>query len=122
MNLIENEQNSLRFAVKNTQDTEPPPPVLGSGIGTIAKKVGGKIAVKCLSKKSATQIKRIVTTTIDVAGKDRNMIKNLSWAVSQGAYKKLGETLLGKAIPQAFNSFAVGVSGYGTMGALYGFR
>ena len=23
MNLIENEQNSLRFAVKNTQDTEP---------------------------------------------------------------------------------------------------
>ena len=37
-------------------------------------------------------------------------------------YKKLGETLLGKAIPQAFNSFAVGVSGYGTMGALYGFR
>ena len=63
-----------------------------------------------------------ISEDYDDAMKDRNMIKNLSWAVSQGAYKKLGETLLGKAIPQAFNSFAVGVSGYGTMGALYGFR
>ena len=53
-------------------------------------------------------------------GADRNAIKNLSWAVKK--YKNLPSALLGRNIPQAFNSFAVGIYGYGTMGAIYGFK
>ena len=57
---------------------------------------------------------------MDVKGSDRNAIKNLSWAVEN--YKELPSALLGKNIPQLFNSISGGIFGYGTMGAIYGFN
>lgn len=95
--------------------------VVGYGLGKAAQKIGGKMAVNSLSKKSPGQIKRVVNKVIDVAGRDRNKVKNLSWALSQSAYSHLPDALIGKTIPQVFNSIGVGVSGYGTMGAIYGF-
>ena len=94
--------------------------LLGSGVGELTKKVGGAIKLHNLSKKSPGFIKATVLDTIEVAGKHRNAIKNLSWA--QKAYPQLSEALLGKTIPQAFNSTIVGLAGYGTMGAVYGFK
>ena len=51
---------------------------------------------------------------------DTNAIKNLVWTLSQDSYKHLPKALLGKTIPQFFNSIAAGASGYVIMGALYG--
>ena len=96
--------------------------MVGYGLGVLAKKVGGKIALNRLSKKTPGQIKQIVNKVIDVAGRDRNKVKNLSWAISQDAYKHLPYALVGKSIPQIFNSIGVGISGYGTMGVVYGFK
>lgn len=90
----------------------------GYGVGKIAQKIGGKIAVNHLAKQGPGKIKSTITKLIDVAGKDRNKIKNLTWAVSN--YPQIPKALIGKTIPQIFNSLAVGVSGYGTMGAIYG--
>ena len=94
--------------------------LVGSGVGELTKKVGGAIKLHNLSKKSPGFIKATVLDTIEVAGKHRNAIKNLSWAKT--VYPQLPEALLGKTIPQAFNSTAVGLAGYGTMGAVYGFK
>ncbi len=96
--------------------------LIGSGVGHAVKKIGGKVAMKSLSKKSPGQIKKIVNAAIDVAGSDRNKVKNLTWTTSQEAYKHLPDALVGKTVPQIFNSIAVGISGYGTMGAIYGFK
>ena len=92
---------------------------VGYGAGKLATKIGGSAAIKNLAKESPGQIKRAVTSVIDVAGVDRNAIKNLDWAVKQ--YPHLPSAVLGKNIPQFFNSLAVGISGYGTMGGIYGF-
>ena len=62
-----------------------------------------------------------VLSTIDVAGRDRNAIKNLSWTLNQKAYEHLPDALIGDTIPQIFNSFAAGITGYCTMGGIYGF-
>ena len=78
------------------------------------------MAVKSLAKKSSGVIKKMVLSKISVKGADRNAIKNIFWAVNR--YPNLPKALLGKNIPQTFNSFAVGISGYGTMGAIYGFK
>ena len=94
--------------------------LLGSGVGGLTKKVGGAIKLHNLSKKSPGFIKATVLDTIEVAGKHRNAIKNLSWA--KKVYPQLPGALLGKTIPQAFNSTIVGLAGYGTMGAVYGFK
>ena len=96
--------------------------LVGYGAGKVAQKIGGKIAVNNLAKKSPGQIKRVVNKVIDVAGRDRNKIKDLTWTMSQRAYEHLPDALIGKTVPQVFNSTAVGVSGYGTMGAIYGFK
>ena len=96
--------------------------LVGYGAGKLAQKIGGKIAVNNLSKKSPGQIKRVVNKVIDVAGRDRNKIKDLAWTMSQKAYKHLPDVLIGKTVPQVFNSTAVGISGYGTMGVIYGFK
>ena len=96
--------------------------VVGYGLGKAVQKIGGKIAVNSLSKKAPGQIKRVVNKVIDVAGRDRNRIKDLTWTLSQKAYSHLPDVLIGKSIPQIFNSIGVGVSGYGTMGAIYGFK
>lgn len=92
--------------------------LIGYGAGKLAQKIGGNIAIKNLAKKSPGQIKKIITSTIDVAGRDRNAIKNISWTLSQTAYKHLPIALVGKAIPQAVNSVISGVSNYMTMRAL----
>ena len=44
-----------------------------------------------------------------------NAVKNLTWTLSQGAYKSLPSKLMGKNIPQLANSLTVGITGYGTM-------
>ena len=95
--------------------------LIGYGVGKIAGKVGGNIKINNLSKHSPGTIKKVVLSTIDVAGKDRNAIKNLSWTVAQKAYSHLPNELIGRTIPQIFNSISVGVAGYGSMGAVYGF-
>ena len=41
-------------------------------------------------------------------------MKNLTWTLSQEAYKSLPDKLIGKNIPQLANSLMVGISGYGT--------
>lgn len=89
-------------------------------MGTAAKKLGGEIALNSLSKKAPGTIKKVVTELIDVAGKDRNAIKNLTWAVQQNAYKNLPDLLIGKTIPQIFNSIAGCCFGYGTTGVING--
>ncbi|MDD6213317.1 MAG: hypothetical protein PUB22_09300 [Clostridiales bacterium] len=94
--------------------------LVGSGIGKIVEIVGGKMAVKSLAKKSPGVIKKTVLSKINVKSAHRNAIKDLSWAVSN--YKELPSALLGRSIPQVFNSLGVGISGYGTMGAIYGFK
>ncbi len=96
--------------------------LIGSGIGKVAEKIGGKIAIKSLAKKTPGQIKHIVNKTIKVASKDRNMVKDLAWTLAQNSYKNLPKALIGKTIPQIFNSIGVGISGYGTMGGIYGFN
>lgn len=93
--------------------------LVGYGAGKVAKKIGGKIAVKNLAKQGPGRIKSTITKLVDISGKDRNQIKNLTWAVSN--YPQIPNELIGKTIPQIFNSLAVGASGYGTMGAIYGF-
>ena len=94
--------------------------LIGTGVGEVTKKIGGKIVVKSLEKKGSTVIKNTVLSKISVKGTERNMVKNLTWAVKK--YPKLPGALLGKNIPQTFNSLAVGISGYGTMGAIYGIK
>ena len=94
--------------------------LIGSAFGAVAKKIGGKIAVNNLSKESPGIIKKTVLSFIKVPGNERNMVKNLSWTVAK--YRNLPGLLVGKNIPQIFNSLAVGFSGYGIMGAIYGFR
>ena len=82
--------------------------------------IGGNIAIDQLSKKSSGQIKRIINAAIDVAGKDRNAVKNIAWVLSQDVYKHLPDVLVGKTIPQIANSLLSGFVGYGTMGLMYG--
>ena len=94
--------------------------LIGTEVGTLCKKIGGKIAVNSLAKKNPGFIKKTVLSKINVKGCYRNKVKNLSWAVEN--YKNLPSLLIGKSIPQTFNSLAVGLSGYGTMGAIYGFK
>ena len=94
--------------------------LIGTGVGEVTKKIGGKIVVKSLEKKGSTVIKNTVLSKISVKGTERNMVKNFTWAVKK--YPKLPGALLGKNIPQTFNSLAVGISGYGTMGAIYGIK
>ena len=96
--------------------------LIGYGAGKLTQKIGGTIAIKHLSKKTPGQIKAVINSTIDVAGRDRNAVKNIAWTLSQESYKHLPDALIGKTIPQIANSVITGFSGYGSMGAVYGFN
>lgn len=48
----------------------------------------------------------------------RNLVKNASWLKKHR--KEIRASLIGPNIPQLFNSMATGLSGYGTMEAIYG--
>ncbi len=91
--------------------------LIGYGAGKLAQKIGGNIAIKNLAKKSPGQIKRTITSTIEVAGRDRNAIINISWTLSRAAYEYLPTALVGKVIPRVFNSIIGGVTNYGAMSA-----
>lgn len=90
---------------------------IGFGIGKAVTKIGGKIKINKLSLKSSNSIKKTILRTIEVSGRDRNSIKNIVWAKTN--YGLLSDELIGKNIPQAFNSTFVGISSYGAMGLIY---
>lgn len=85
---------------------------VGCGIRGLTTKVGGKIAISRLSQKTPGQIKKIITSTIHVAGEHRNMVKDVSWTLSQKAYKHLPTALLGDIIPHITGSITAGFANY----------
>ena len=81
----------------------------------VSKKIGGKFKLSQLSKQSPATIKKVVNSIFNVPSSERNAVKNLTWTLSQEAYKSLPSKLMGKNIPQLANSLTVGITGYGTM-------
>ncbi len=116
MDLASGEKNPKKIASNALKSVAES--FVGAGASKIVKKIGGKIAVNALSKKSPGAIKETVTKCVKVAGKYRNSVKDLSWAVNK--YKDLPEKLLGKAIPQFFDSMASGVFNFAIEGVEYG--
>ena len=80
--------------------------------------IGGKIKLNNLHKKSPRAMQESILKVVDVAGRDRNSIKNLSKALE---IKELPKKILGKNIPQIFNSISSSTFGYIMTGALYGY-
>ncbi len=70
-------------------------------------KIGGKITINSLKKQSASKIKNVITKIANVSGRNRNTIKNIDKALK--LIPNLGDLLVGKTIPQIFNSSSVGI-------------
>lgn len=86
--------------------------LIGSGIGKATEKIGGKIAVKQLSKLSKSKVKSKITHLYpSISGKERNAVKNISYLTRN--YKDVGSRLLGKTIPTVFSQTSEGLIGIG---------
>ena len=86
--------------------------LIGSGIGKATEKIGGKIAVKQLSKLSKSKVKSKITNLYpSISGKERNAVKNISYLTRN--YKDVGSRLLGKTIPTVFSQTSEGLIGIG---------
>jgi hypothetical protein len=89
--------------------------LVGSGIGKAAEKIGGKIAIKSLSKLSKTQLKsKIISKIPNLKGAQRNSIKSIAYLANNYSDK-----LIGKTMPQIFNSSTGSALGYGLQRLLY---
>ena len=89
---------------------------ISSGIGFAAKKIGGKIAVKNLSKTSKANIKSTIASLYpEIKGRDINQLKNIYGSFVKENCRGLGSKLLGKNIPRAID---VGVSVFTGVGDL----
>ena len=84
--------------------------MVGTGVGWAFEKIAGKYLINNLAKKAPAQIKKIVNKTIKVAGKDRNMVGNLAYALEK--YPKLSKELVNKSVTQVFNSMSSNTFGY----------
>ena len=82
--------------------------LIGSGVSCISTKQLGREAIDSLSKQGSTQIKNTINSAINVAGKDRNTIKNISWTISHNTYKVLPKALVGKTTPGVISSMTSG--------------
>ncbi len=82
--------------------------IAGHGLGTAIKKIGGKIAVKTLSKTSKTNIKKVVNKLMPdlIDGSRRNSVKNLL-NLSKMEMKALQQRILSD---NAKNAIDLGVS------------
>ena len=84
--------------------------LIGSGVGKIVEKAGGKIAIRQLSKLSKSQIKaKVLNLYPAIRGSERNAIKSITYLTKE--YADVGSRLLGKVIPIAFGQIAEGLSG-----------
>ena len=81
--------------------------LLGVGAGKLAAKVGGRIIAKVLSKQAPGRIKQVITSVMQIAGEDRNAVKDIAWALTK--YKTLPEHLFGRSNEQLVNSMVSGV-------------
>ena len=93
--------------------------LIGAGIGECVTKIGGAIAIKQLSQQSGGTIKKVVTKAVEVAGADRNLIKKATSEAFKKCSNEVGRILIGKAIPQVFNSFVANSINSRSMRDLY---
>ncbi|MBQ8767779.1 MAG: RHS repeat-associated core domain-containing protein [Clostridia bacterium] len=119
LDVMSGETNVKKLAISGTIGAGAS--LLGSGIGKIVERVGGKVATKVLSKMSKSNLKKVVTSLESgIKGVERNMIKNISFLTSN--YPNIGKqyfmnSQLGKLFTTAIEQISEGLAG---IGANYG--
>ena len=91
--------------------------LLGSGVGKVTEKIGGKIATKVLSKMPKVKLKTTVTNLVPtIKGAERNAIKSMSYLTSK--YPTIGtqyfmSSHFGRTLTTSIGQVAEGFAGCG---------
>ena len=90
---------------------------VGSGVGKVVEKIGGKLALKTLGNMSKTKLKMTVLNLEPaIKGGERNAIKNISYLANK--YSDIGKkyfmsTQLGKTLTTSIEQIVEGTLGVG---------
>lgn len=91
--------------------------LVGSGVGKVVERVGGKLATKLLCKMSKSKLKATVTNLVPtIKGTERNAIKNISYLTDK--YPTIGteyfmSSHLGRTLTTSIGQVAEGFSSIG---------